>query len=353
MKNSLIMVGLVTMSANLMALSNKVIDCRLVTSSTTECKPYSTKFIFTKKVENRSQDKNDPIITKTAPIPRPKKIKMVTVADMYEQEIEVLEPIRYHGTTTKTQQFVKKVPHVEEINLTIVTKDPEELAKEQELEERANMIKKFPLYRVDSGDSLIVLSRRFGISVADIVEWNEIEDKSNIAIGDTLVIPITKAKFVRKIYAYKLLKERLERKAKEKLAKEKLENLEKKRLARQLYPTKDARNKYQINPKLKGRSLRVQATAYTSHASQTDGSPFLGAWSNRMKPGSKIIAVSRDLIRQHGLTNGAKVKISGLPGYYTVRDKMNSRYSKKIDIYMGLDRRRALSWGRRSVVITW
>ena len=101
------------------------------------------------------------------------------------------------------------------------------------------------------------------------------------------------------------------------------------------------------------RSLRVTATAYTSHAKQTDTTPFLAAWNNRLIPGMKIIAVSRDLLSIYGLRNGTKVRIAGLPGIYHVRDKMNKRYRRRIDIYMGLDRKKALRWGRRSVQIYW
>jgi 3D (Asp-Asp-Asp) domain-containing protein len=67
----------------------------------------------------------------------------------------------------------------------------------------------------------------------------------------------------------------------------------------------------------------------------------------------KAIAVSRDLIKKYGLGNGKKVRIQGLPGYYTVRDKMNKRYTKRIDIYMGTNRRKALRWGRKRVMIYW
>ncbi|MGW8169830.1 MAG: LysM peptidoglycan-binding domain-containing protein [Sulfurovaceae bacterium] len=102
-----------------------------------------------------------------------------------------------------------------------------------------------------------------------------------------------------------------------------------------------------------GQKLRVIASAFTSHAKQTDSTPFIAAWGSRLVPGTKVIAVSRDLISQYGLTNGSKVRISGLDGYYTVRDKMNPRYSRHIDIYMGLDKRKALRWGRRSVTIYW
>jgi 3D (Asp-Asp-Asp) domain-containing protein len=115
---------------------------------------------------------------------------------------------------------------------------------------------------------------------------------------------------------------------------------------------KEKRFKYVSDKRFK-RKIRVIATAYTSHRGQTDKTPFLAAWNNRIRPGMKIIAVSPDLIRKYGITNGTKVKISGLPGIYTVRDKMNKRLRNHIDIYMGTNRRKALRWGRRRVVLYW
>jgi 3D (Asp-Asp-Asp) domain-containing protein len=47
------------------------------------------------------------------------------------------------------------------------------------------------------------------------------------------------------------------------------------------------------------------------------------------------------------------VKIEGLPGTYVVLDKMNKRWEKKIDIYMGNDKEAAIQWGKRKVTITW
>jgi len=101
------------------------------------------------------------------------------------------------------------------------------------------------------------------------------------------------------------------------------------------------------------RSLRVTATAYTSHANQTDSTPNIAAWGDRLKPGMKSIAVSRDLLKVYGLKHGQKVRIKGLKGEYRVLDKMNKRWKKKIDIYMGMDKRRAFRWGRRKVHIYW
>jgi len=97
------------------------------------------------------------------------------------------------------------------------------------------------------------------------------------------------------------------------------------------------------------RKLTLLATAYTSHRSQTDSTPFLAAWNNRIRPGMKIIAVSHDLVKKYGLKNGVKVKIKGLKGHYIVKDKMNRRFKKRIDIYMGLNKKRALKWGKRRV----
>ena len=67
----------------------------------------------------------------------------------------------------------------------------------------------------------------------------------------------------------------------------------------------------------------------------------------------KVIAVSRDLLTKYGMEHNTIVKIKGLPSTYRVADKMNKRFRKKIDIYMGKDRRKALRWGRRNVTIMW
>lgn len=101
------------------------------------------------------------------------------------------------------------------------------------------------------------------------------------------------------------------------------------------------------------KSLKVTATAYTSHVNQTDSTPFTAAWGDKLKPGMKVIAVSRDLLNVYGLKHKQKVRIKGLKGEYLVLDKMNKRWRKKIDIYMGMNKRKAYQWGRRKVEIYW
>jgi len=98
--------------------------------------------------------------------------------------------------------------------------------------------------------------------------------------------------------------------------------------------------------------MRVTASAYTSCRRETDSTPYLAAWNNRLKHSVKSIAVSRDLLKV-GLTNKTKVTIDGLPGTYVVLDKMNKRWKKKIDIYMGCNLKKAKRWGKRKVTIRW
>jgi len=100
------------------------------------------------------------------------------------------------------------------------------------------------------------------------------------------------------------------------------------------------------------RTRRVTATAYNSLPRQTDSRPNEAAWGDTLEPGMKAIAVSSDLLAM-GLTRNTRVRIKGLPGTYRVLDRMPSRWSNKIDIYMGTDRRKALEWGRQNVEISW
>ena len=192
-------------------------------------------------------------------------------------------------------------------------------------------------YVIKSGDGVSMIARDFNLSSADILKYNQLEKSSTICIGKKLILP----------FPYKIAS--LEKKRKIRLAKEKKEAKKSRKVSK-----RNLRERVAESRRLRkfGRhKLRVTATAYSSHKRQTDSTPFLAAWNNRIRPGMKIIAVSRDMLTRYGLRNGSKVRIGGLRGYYTVRDKMNKRYRKRIDIYMGVNRRKALRWGKRSVVI--
>ena len=102
----------------------------------------------------------------------------------------------------------------------------------------------------------------------------------------------------------------------------------------------------------KTRSMEVTASAYTLRAEETAAdSVGIGAWGDRLNPGMNVIAVSRDLIGE-GLDHGTRVRIEGFREPYVVRDKMNRRFTRKIDILMA-DVETARRWGRRTVTIHW
>lgn len=107
------------------------------------------------------------------------------------------------------------------------------------------------------------------------------------------------------------------------------------------------------NQSTEERSAEVTVSAYTMRAAETKANDIgLAAWGDTLKPGMKAIAVSRDLIPE-GLDHMTKVSIEGLDGTYIVRDKMNKRWTDKIDIFMGNDVDAALEWGTQTRKIYW
>lgn len=99
-------------------------------------------------------------------------------------------------------------------------------------------------------------------------------------------------------------------------------------------------------------TMQVTASSFTLAEEETKrGNIGLTAFGDVLEPGDKAIAVSRDLIRQ-GLTHGTKIRIEGLPGVYTVQDKMNKRWRNKIDILFR-KKTRAREWGRQKVEIEY
>ncbi|WP_342153924.1 3D domain-containing protein [Joostella sp. CR20] len=96
--------------------------------------------------------------------------------------------------------------------------------------------------------------------------------------------------------------------------------------------------------------LQVKASAYNSLENQTVGNPSIGAWGDSLQPGMKAIAISRDLLKL-GITQNTPIKIEGFDGIYFVKDKMNARFHKKIDIYMGIELQKARKFGVKHLKI--
>lgn len=362
-------------------VAKSLVDCRVVTGVSSECNPYGAKFLKAKEIVY-DVDTQKLIRVKTLPVPEKKKMRVISVADMIEKYVKIEEPIRFKGSETAPVQItviqepleseiieeiiddIQTTPVIEEEILEQIYAEKPEKTEGEYIVIRGDMLsriaKKFGLstkvlanynnlktkstlrvgqklklpfdqkmidafssgiYKVEEGDTLISIAKMFKIDPKILVKFNAIEHNTDIRTGKIIKLPLP--------YVLAQIK------AKKKLA------------ARKKSGALDLTHGFGK------RKLRVTATAYTSHANQTDSTPFLAAWNNRIRPGMKLIAVSRDMLTRYGMKNGTKVRIGGLRGYYRVRDKMNKRYRKRIDIYMGLDRRRALRWGRRSVVIFW
>ena len=87
----------------------------------------------------------------------------------------------------------------------------------------------------------------------------------------------------------------------------------------------------------------VTATVYHAVIEQTDSTPFVTASMKQINPdnpaGHRWIAVSRDL-EKLGYTFGAIVCIEGIStefdGDWTVQDRMNKRFSKRIDFLVNV-----------------
>lgn len=102
------------------------------------------------------------------------------------------------------------------------------------------------------------------------------------------------------------------------------------------------------------RSHTVTATAYNLTVAQTDGSPRVGAWGDRLdklEPGVRAIAVSQDLVEK-GLERNQRVRIDKLDGEFVVLDRMPSQWTSRIDIHMdSVDEAR--EWGEQRVEVSW
>lgn len=92
-------------------------------------------------------------------------------------------------------------------------------------------------------------------------------------------------------------------------------------------------------------SESVTLTTYSPSHNETDSSPNITASGFKIdvdNPGKhKIIAVSRDLKRK-GWKFNKKVRIRGAGRYngvYTIKDIMNKRHRKRIDVLVSADRK--------------
>jgi 3D (Asp-Asp-Asp) domain-containing protein len=84
----------------------------------------------------------------------------------------------------------------------------------------------------------------------------------------------------------------------------------------------------------------VTLTTYTPSKRETDSSPNITASGYKIDTSNpkkhRIIAVSRDLKKKWKFNQKVRIRKAGkYNGVYTVKDVMNKRYKKRIDILIG------------------
>lgn len=97
------------------------------------------------------------------------------------------------------------------------------------------------------------------------------------------------------------------------------------------------------------KSSPVTITAYSSTPDQCDSTPHHTATGYPVRVG--VLAVSRDLIEEMGLTFGQRVLIPGY-GLFEVRDLMHPRWKRKVDIWES-DRESARLFGKQQGTLIW
>ena len=315
------------------------LSCKDVVTNNADCNPYSKIFI---EPQNKDLSKNDTITSKTEKNNSLNSLynrnirqqqngnKIASIKNKFDKKIE---PSATSKAKISPKQIIRKVKDIKisdtndtkkvSKNRVATLKNYKKLTQKfKEIQSKQTNIEKLKLrlkkaqedfsdrniYVVQKGDTLRLIAKKLGVKLSELVRMNNLYKTSHIKIGQKLYY--TKSNTIAKVT--------------------------------------------QNNTSFKGkRVLKVTATAYTSHPNQTDKTPFLAAWNNRIRPGMKIIAVSQDLIKKYKLTNGVKVRIKGLKGVFTVRDKMNKRFKRRIDIYMGLNKKKALKWGKKEITLVW
>ena len=96
-------------------------------------------------------------------------------------------------------------------------------------------------------------------------------------------------------------------------------------------------------------SAPVPITAYSSTRDQCDSTPHITASREPVRVG--LLAVSRDLIKEMGISYGQRVLIPGY-GMFEVLDTMHPRWQRRVDIWES-DRKAALLFGRQEGTLIW
>ncbi|MFA6522013.1 MAG: hypothetical protein WCT24_00220 [Patescibacteria group bacterium] len=94
-------------------------------------------------------------------------------------------------------------------------------------------------------------------------------------------------------------------------------------------------------------SIVVTVSAYNSVPAQTDSTPCIGAQGTNI---CAFLEAGSNTCAANFVPLGTKLHVEGL-GVCVVRDRMNARYTHRVDWYMGQDIASAKQWGIRKKTV--
>ncbi|MEK4298442.1 LysM peptidoglycan-binding domain-containing protein [Oceanobacillus sp. FSL W8-0428] len=235
------------------------------------------------------------------------------IADQYDTSVQNLLDINSLTTT---------VIHPEDV---IYISQPDEDGEESSL------------YTVEKGDTLSDISKKFGVSVKDIKEWNKLSSDI-IVIGAELSINGATAEAAEpateEVAEESASAEEESEPAQEESAVEQTSNEE----------SASESEEQSSNESPQGQTISVEATAYTAGCNGCSGVTATGVDLNA-DPNAKVIAVDPSVIPL-----GSKVYVEGY-GYATAADTGGAIQGNKIDLHVPT-KEEALSFGRQQVNVT-
>ncbi|MTW85026.1 LysM peptidoglycan-binding domain-containing protein [Virgibacillus dakarensis] len=188
-------------------------------------------------------------------------------------------------------------------------------------------------YTVQKGDTLSEISQAYGdkVTVLDLKSWNDLPSDL-IIVGQQLIVNGSETQPESK---------RVEKTANTDARTQKSESVaESKEVSK---PDVEEKTE-EPQTKAEGRTLSVEATAYTAYCTGCSGISATGV-NLRENPNAKIIAVDPDVIPL-----GSKVYVEGY-GYAVAADTGGEIIGNTIDVHLPT-KEQAYSWGRRTVDVT-
>nr|WP_289038945.1 LysM peptidoglycan-binding and 3D domain-containing protein [uncultured Allobacillus sp.] len=211
---------------------------------------------------------------------------------------------------------------------------------------------------VVKGETLSKIANDFDVEVEDIKEWNDL-DSDLILIGQELEIDIPLEKFNEKLEAREggqavqssnnkaaasESSNKQEQTTKKKQTTEKQDKVKATNTTNQTTSSNQSSNQSQQSSQKEGRTLTVEATAYTADCAGCSGVTATGIDLNN-NPNMKVIAVDPNVIPL-----GSRVHVEGY-GEAIAGDTGGAINGNIIDLHVPT-KAEAYQWGRRTVEVT-